>query len=68
MSGEVTGLEMHYSFDNSFPDQFYPIYNTPLDVPRDASNLKVISYRGNFPVGRMITISLQGVRHSLIKN
>ena len=68
MSGEITGLEMHYSFDNSFPDQFYPMYNAPLEVPKDASYLKVISYRGNFPVGRMITISLQGVRHSLIKN
>lgn len=68
MSNEVTGLEMHYSFDNSFPDQFYPAYNAPLDVPQDASYLKVITYRGNIPVGRMITVSLKGVRHSLTKN
>lgn len=68
MRAEVAGLEMHYSFDNSFPDQFYPAYKAPLDVPKDASFLKVISYRGTVPVGRMITISVQGVRHSLIKN
>jgi hexosaminidase len=51
---EVKGLDIHYSFDNSFPDQFYPKYTEPLIVPKDAAMLKVITYKGDKPVGRMI--------------
>ena len=56
MSTEVEKLDIHYSFDNSFPDNFYPKYTKPLDVPKDASTLKVITYRDGKPMGRMITI------------
>lgn len=65
MKSEIKGLELHYSFDNSFPDQFYPSYKTPLEVPADASFMKVISYRGVKPVGRMMTVSISGVKKSL---
>lgn len=56
MSTEVQGLDIYYSFDNSFPDRFYPRYTQPLKVPVDAVNLKVITYRGKEPIGRMIVI------------
>ncbi len=54
METEVQGLDIHYSFDNSFPDNFYPKYTGPLLVPKDAVMLKVITYRDGKPVGRMI--------------
>ncbi|MDB5133840.1 MAG: family 20 glycosylhydrolase [Mucilaginibacter sp.] len=54
MATEVKGLDIHYSFDNSFPDQFYPKYTAPLIVPKEAAMLKVITYRGDKQVGRMI--------------
>jgi len=53
---EIEGLALHYSFDNSFPDHFYPRYTTSIPVPKDASAMKVISYRNDKPIGRMITI------------
>ena len=56
LSTEVEGLDIHYSFDNSFPDNFYPKYEAPLTVPRDAVNLKVITYRDGKALGRMITM------------
>jgi hexosaminidase len=56
LSTEVQGLNIYYSFDNSFPDKFYPEYKEPLVVPKDASNLKVITYRNGKPLGRMITM------------
>jgi hexosaminidase len=56
LSTEVEGLKIHYSFDNSFPDNFYPAYTTPLTVPKDASFMKLITYRDNKPVGRMMVI------------
>lgn len=56
MSTEVAGLDIYYSFDNSFPDRFYPKYTQALKVPVDAVNLKVITYRGKEPIGRMAVI------------
>jgi hexosaminidase len=56
MSTELEGLDIHYSFDNSFPDNFYPKYTKPLNVPKDAAAMKVITYREGKPIGRMITL------------
>lgn len=56
---EIEGLDIYYSFDNSFPDRFYPKYTTPLTVPVDAEILRVITYRGNKPVGRMVNMPIE---------
>jgi hexosaminidase len=55
---DIDGLDIYYSFDNSFPDRFYPKYTEKVTVPKDASLMRVITYRGNKPIGRMITISV----------
>ncbi|MGB8193280.1 MAG: family 20 glycosylhydrolase [Chitinophagaceae bacterium] len=52
LSTEVEGLDIYYSFDNSFPDRFYPKYTAPLTLPKDAFMLKVVTYKGNKQVGR----------------
>ncbi len=62
LSTEIDGMDIHYSFDNSFPDKFYPEYSKPLTVPKDASNLKVITYRNDKPVGRMITMPVSELK------
>ncbi|WP_113654268.1 beta-N-acetylhexosaminidase [Pedobacter namyangjuensis] len=59
LSTEVEGLDMYYSFDNSFPDHFYPKYSSPLVPPIDAKVLKVITYRGKKPVGRMMNMPIE---------
>lgn len=59
LSTEVEGLDIYYSFDNSFPDRFYPKYTTPLVPPVDAKVLKVITYRGKDPVGRMMNMPIE---------
>jgi hexosaminidase len=58
LTTEIDGLDIYYSFDNSFPDQYYPKYTTPLTPPKDAVMLKVITYRNNKPIGRMIAMPL----------
>ena len=55
MQTEVQGLDLHYSFDNSFPDEFYPKYTAPLLVPKDAFQLRVVTYKDGKQVGRLIT-------------
>lgn len=56
LTSQIEGLDLYYSFDNSFPDRFYPKYTAPLIVPKDASLLKLVSYRGKDPIGRQMTI------------
>ena len=67
LSTEVEGLDIHYSFDNSFPDKFYPKYTQPLIAPKDAFALKVITYRNQKPVGRMITVTMQDLKSRIAK-
>jgi len=56
---EVQGLDIYYSFDNSFPDRFYPKYTDKLIPPKDATTLKVITYRGKEAVGRMMVMPVE---------
>ncbi len=62
MSTEVEGLDIYYSFDNSFPDRFYPKYTTALTPPKDAVQLKVITYKGKEPVGRMLVMPVEELK------
>ncbi|HVX51038.1 MAG TPA: family 20 glycosylhydrolase, partial [Chitinophagaceae bacterium] len=59
LTNEVDGLDIYYSFDNSFPDNFYPRYTAPLTPPKDAVMLKVVTYRGNKQVGRIIEMPVE---------
>jgi hexosaminidase len=59
LSTEVEGLDIYYSFDNTFPDRFYPKYTEALTPPKDAVMLKVITYKGKEPVGRMISMPIE---------
>jgi len=65
LSTEVQGLDIHYSFDNSHPDNFYPVYKQPLLVPKDAVMLKVITYRGNQVMGKQIDMPVAELKKRL---
>ncbi|MGI4728446.1 MAG: family 20 glycosylhydrolase, partial [Janthinobacterium lividum] len=67
LSTEIKDLNIYYSFDNSFPDRFYPKYIQPLTVPKDAAQLKMITYRGKQPIGRMMSISITDLTARLPK-
>lgn len=67
LSTEVEGLDIYYSFDNSFPDHFYPKYTSPLIPPKDAVMLRVITYKGKHPVGRMISMPIAELQKRLPK-
>lgn len=59
LTTEIDGLDIYTSFDNSEPDYFYPKYVKPLQIPADASLMKIITYRGKSKVGRMMTIRVE---------
>jgi hexosaminidase len=64
---EVAGLDIYYSFDNSFPDRFYPKYSTPLVFPKEAVMLKVVTYKDKKQVGRMIAMPVGELRSRVRK-
>ncbi len=58
LATEIEGLDIYYTFDNSFPDKFYPKYSSTLTWPKDAVMLNVITYRKGEPIGRLISMPL----------
>ena len=58
METEAPDVSIHYTFDNSFPDNYYPVYKQALIPPKDAVMLRVVSYRGKKQMGRMISVPI----------
>jgi hexosaminidase len=56
---QVPGLVIHYSFDETNPDEFYPAYKEPLIIPADALHVKVITYRDDKPIGKQINMPVE---------
>ena len=62
METQIPGLKLYYSFDNSFPDNFYPAYTGVINVPKDASMFRVVSYRNGKLIGRMISAPIADLK------
>jgi hexosaminidase len=55
---EIEDLDIYFTFDETNPDKYYPKYNSPLSVPKDAVTLKVVTYRGNKQIGKQINMPI----------
>lgn len=55
---ELGNLDIYYTFDNTDPDAFTPKYSEPLRVPKDATWLRVVTYRDGKPIGKVITLPI----------
>lgn len=62
LTTEAPGIDLYYTFDNSFPDRFYPKYTESVTIPKDAVMLRIVSYKGKEQVGRLITISVEDLK------
>lgn len=62
LATEVEGLDIYYSFDNSTPDYFYPKYSAAVAVPKDANLMRIITYKGKKPVGRLLSIPVTDLK------
>jgi hexosaminidase len=67
MQTEADAVSIHYTFDNSFPDNFYPVYKDALVAPKDAVMLRVVTYRGKQQMGRMISVPVSSLEQRLPK-
>lgn len=62
LTPEIDGLNIHYCFDNTFPDNFYPVYSAPVTAPKDAVMMRIVSYKDGKQVGRMITMPIDELK------
>lgn len=59
LATEMPGLDLYYTFDGSNPDNFYPKYSgTPIDIPKGATEIRVVSYRHGVVMGRQVNYML----------
>jgi hexosaminidase len=56
LESEVQGLDLFYTLDNTIPNQYYSKYSGPIEVDSEVDNFRVISYRNNEPMGRLISL------------
>jgi hexosaminidase len=62
LTSEIEGLDIYTSFDNSTPDNFYPKYTEAQLIPKDASLMRIITYRDNKPIGRVMSITTEDLK------
>jgi hexosaminidase len=55
---EISGLDVHYTFDNALPDEFYPQYkqNQVLTFPKGATQIRIVTYRDGKQIGAQICL------------
>lgn len=58
---EIDGLDIHYTFDDTDVDEYYPVYKGPLTVPYGATSVRVRTYRDGKPVGRACNIVIGNI-------
>jgi len=62
LAPEIGGLDIYTSFDSSTPDNFYPRYTKPQPIPKDAVMMRIITYRGDKPMGRLLSIPVEDLK------
>lgn len=56
LSTELPGATIHYTLDNTFPDQFSPAYTGTFEIPPGDVTLRFITSRHGKTMGRIVTI------------
>ncbi len=67
MEGEIDGIKIYYCMDDSMPDNYSDEYTKPFVLPEDVTVLRVISYRNNKPLGKMLSIPMESLKRRATK-
>lgn len=59
LSSELPGTDIYYTWDNTDPDRFAPKYESPLRIPKNATWLRIVTYRHGKPAGKVITLTVK---------
>jgi hexosaminidase len=58
LATEIKELGIYYTFDNTNPYYLSAKYESPLSVPKNATRIKIMTCRGETPVGQLITLRI----------
>ena len=64
---EVEGLSLFYTFDNTIPDVYSNMYTDTLSVPKNASMLRVVTYKGQTQAGRQVDVTIEELKKRVTK-
>jgi hexosaminidase len=67
MEGEINGLEMYYTIDESMPDHFSNHYTGKFVIPEDVTILRVQAYRDGKPIGKLLNIPMESLKKRAVK-
>jgi hexosaminidase len=56
MGSEISGVDLHYSIDDTMPDSYSTKYNQPFALPEGPITLRVVAYRNGQAIGHLITL------------
>ncbi len=64
---ELADTDLYYTTDNTLPDAQSPRYVQPFVFPKGADRLRVVAYRNNKPVGRLLDIPVADLEARAVK-
>jgi hexosaminidase len=67
LTTEAQNVDIFYTVDNTLPNQYYPKYKGTITFPDGADMLRVITYRNNQPMGRLITLKTEDLEKRVKK-
>jgi hexosaminidase len=56
LESEFAGIDIHYTLDETMPDNYSPKYSQAIEIPEGPVNLRVQAYRQGKPIGHLITL------------
>lgn len=59
LASELPDTDIYYTLDNTDPDAFTPKYETPIRIPKNATWLRIVTYRNGRPAGKVITLTIK---------
>ncbi len=63
---EIKDLKIFFTFDNTDPDSYSQQYEAPLSVPKNATRLRIITYKDEKPVGKMISLRIDELQKRVL--
>jgi hexosaminidase len=62
---EIDDLSIFFTFDNTDPDCYSHSYESPLSIPKNATRLRVITYKDDQPVGKVISLRIDELQNKI---
>lgn len=57
LSSELSNVDLYYTIDGSFPAKYSTKYTNPFEIPNADITFRVVAYRNEIQIGRILTIS-----------